>query len=850
MSGFHHRSDLVGLFAYHPVAANLLMIMMLLSGAWALNRLNTQFFPTFDIEVATARVVWSGASAEDVEKSITTPLEKELRDVDFVKEMTSTSTDGLALISLEFEEGTDMGLAVDQMKERVELVRNLPASAEKPEVSRVVRYEPVARVLVTGSGDLAELRPLVYRFEQELLDRGIAKVFIRGLPEEEIAIQIPSRTLRGLGLSLDAIGRRVAAWSRDIPVGIVGRGETSRQIRFEERRETERGFEALPLVATGEGRLLTLGDVATVEQRPRNNQVSIRYNGQPAVELALNRTEGSDSLKAARAFHDWLQTTTPALPAGVELIPYAENWQLLKGRISLLLKNGLGGLVLVVLILFWFLNARVAWWVAVGIPTSFMAALAVLYLAGGSINMISLFGLIMTLGIIVDDAIVVGEDSMVHYQHGEDPLQAAESGARRMLGPVFSSSLTTISAFMPLMFIGGIMGAILKEIPLVVVCVLVASLVECFLVLPGHLQHAFRRMGDYRPGRFRRWLDDGFRHFREGLFRPLVRTAVNFRWTVVAIAWALLLVTAGLLAGGRVSFEFFPTAEADRLYANVDFSAGTPADKVETYLGRMERALYETEKELGEKFIRLVLVKHGTVESKDESGARRGDHFGAIRVELLEPDARSVRNREIVKAWRARLRKIPGIENLYIVEPRAGPPGRDLDLLIVGEDIGRAKQAAEALKAVMVEIPGVSGVEDDAPYGREQMVLSLTPTGEALGLTIDSVAAQLRAAYDGYLVQEFSDGNDDIEVRVMLPDAERDRLRSFSDLDIVLPDGGMVPVENIASVELRRGFEALRHADGRLAVKVVGDIDPALTNTNQIRAELERSILPQLAARH
>ena len=850
MNGYRHRSDLVGVFANHPVAANLLMIMMLLSGAWALGRLNTQFFPTFDVDFATVRVVWSGASAEDVERSITTPLEQELRDVDFIKEMTSTSTDGLSLISLEFEEGTDMGLAVDQVKERVDLVRNLPASAEQPEVSKVVRYEPVARLLVTGPADITELRPLVHRFERELLDRGIAKVFIHGLPEEEIAIQVPSRALRELGLSLDAIGRRVAAWSRDIPVGIVGREDTARQIRFRERRETERGFAELPLQAGADGRRLTLGDVADIERRPQASQITIRHGGRPAVELTLHRTEGGDSLAAAAAFHRWLEETRPLLPRGVELIPYAESWQLLKGRITLLLKNGLSGLVLVVLILFLFLNARVAWWVAVGIPTSFMAALAVLHLAGGSINMISLFGLIMTLGIIVDDAIVVAEDALVHYQRGEDPLQAAESGARRMLGPVFSSSLTTISAFMPLMLIGGIMGAILKEIPLVVICVLVASLAECFLVLPGHLQHAFRRMGPYRPGWLRRRLDDGFDRFREGLFRPLVRTAVSFRWTVVAVAWAALLATAGLFAGGRVNFEFFPTAEADRLYANVDFSAGTPASKVKAYLAGMEQALRETEEELGEKFIRLVLVRHGTVESRDQSGARRGDHFGAIRVELTEPDSRRVRNREIIRAWRSKMRKIPGIENLYVVEPRAGPPGRDIDLLLVGDDIHRGKQAAEELKAVLAEIPGVSGVEDDAPYGREQMVLRLTPTGEALGLTIEGVAAQLRAAYDGYLVQEFSDGDDDVEVRVLLPDDERNRLGRFYDLDIVLPDGATVPVENIAKVELRRGFEALRHAGGRLAVKVVGDIDPAVANTNRIRADLERTILPGLEAQY
>ncbi|MEJ2178517.1 MAG: efflux RND transporter permease subunit, partial [Gammaproteobacteria bacterium] len=490
------RGGLIGIFSNHPVAANLLMVMMLLAGIWAVRQLNTQFFPSFDIDFASVRVIWSGASAEDVEELITVSLEQALRDVDFVKEMTSTSAEGVSSVTLEFEEGTDMSLAVDQVKQRIDQVQNLPEGAETPLVSQVVRYEGVARVLVTGDLELSELRPLVNRFETELLDRGIAKIFINGLPEEQIAIEIPSRNLRDLELSLDDVGRRVAAWSRDVPVGIIGRGEISRQLRFQERRESGLEFESIPVVAAEQGRRITLGDIARIERKPKDGQVSITYRGKPAVELRLSRTENSDGLEAARILHRWLEDTRPTLPPGVELVPFDERWEYLQGRISLLIKNGLGGLVLVMLILYLFLQGRVAFWVAVGIPVSFMASLAVLYLIGGSINMISLFGLIMALGIIVDDAIVVGEEAMSHFGVGDDRQNASENAARRMMGPVFSSSLTTIAAFFPLLLIGGIIGSILQAIPVVVICVILASLVECFLILPGHLTHSFRRMGD------------------------------------------------------------------------------------------------------------------------------------------------------------------------------------------------------------------------------------------------------------------------------------------------------------------------------------------------------------------
>ena len=625
--GLPGRTGLIGLFANHPVAANLLMVMMLLAGAWALRQLNTQFFPSFNIDYATVRVVWSGASAEDVEELVTTSLEQALRDVDFVKLMTSTSTEGISSVTLEFEEGTDMGLAVDQVKQFVDQVQNLPEGAEQPIVSKVIRYEDVGKVLVTGGPDLDQLRPLVKRFEQDLLDRGIAKIFISGLPEEQIAIEIPSTRLRELELSLDDIGRRVSSWSRDVPVGIIGRGETSRQLRFRERRESGLEFESIPVVATDQGRLVSLGDIARIQRKPLDSQVSILYRGNPAVELSLNRNESSDSLEAARILMQWTEDVKPMLPPGVEIVPFSQSWELLQGRINLLVKNGVSGLALVLLILFLFLHGRVAFWVAMGIPVSFMAALAVLYAIGGSINMISLFGLIMALGIIVDDAIVVGEEAMSQFNGDDGHHDASERAAKRMLGPVFSSSLTTIASFFPLILVGGIMGAILGAIPVVVICIIVASLVECFLVLPGHLTHSFRRMGPGHRSRLRSSLDAGFEYFRDQLFRPTALLAVRFRWTTLALAVTLMLVTAGWFASGRIAFQFFPTAEADRVYANVGFVSGTPAPVVQDYLGQVEKALYEVEEELGEPFISLVLLREGGQEGQSRGTGRSFRQF-------------------------------------------------------------------------------------------------------------------------------------------------------------------------------------------------------------------------------
>ena len=841
----------ITLFANHPVAANLLMVMMLLAGVWSIRELNTQFFPSFNVDYATVRVAWSGASAEDVEELITTPLEQELRDVDFVRQMTSTSSEGMSVISLEFEEGTDMGLSVDQVKQRVDQVQNLPLEADEPVTQKVVRYENVGKVLITGDLDLEQLRPLVNRMEQELLDRGIAKIFVRGLPKEQIAIEIPSRRLRELGLSLDDVARRISAWSRDVPVGIIGRGETSRQLRFRERRQSGLEFEAIPIVASNEGRLVLLGDIAEIRRKPLDSQETLSFRGRPAVEFSLNRNENSDSLEAARILGAWVEDTRPLLPPGVELVPYSQQWELLQERINLLVKNGVGGLALVLLVLFLFLRGRVAFWIAVGIPVSFMAALGVLYAIGGSINMVSLFGMIMALGIIVDDAIVVGEEAMSQYQGGGEHDNASERAARRMLGPVFASSLTTIASFLPLILIGGIMGAILSAIPIVVVCIIVASLVECFLILPGHLTHSFRRTDPDRTGRVRRGLDNGFRFFRERLFRPTVKVAVGHSWTTLATAIAMLVITVGWLSSGRVAFQFFPTAEADRLYANVSFVSGTPAHVVEDYLLQVEQALYAAEEDLGQPFVKLVLLRQGAQEGDAPSRGRprdQADHLGSLGVELTDPDQRSVRNRDIVRAWRERLPPVPGLETLSIMEPRAGPPGSDLDIRIVGSDIHQVKDVAVRLAGIIRQIPGVFGVTDDAPYGREQMVLELTPTAQGLGLSVESISAQLRTAYDGIKVQELSDGFDEMEVRISLPETERYSLASLEELDIVLPGSGTEPIGNLVTIRLERGYESIRHSGGQLSVTVKGSVDPVVANANEIRAKLEESVLPALAS--
>ena len=847
------RGGLIGFFVHHRVAANLIMLVMLLGGALGIARMNIQFFPTFALDVVSVRVVWSGASAEDIEQGITNPLEQRLRSLDSLKRMTSTSAQGISNITLEFEEGSDPVLVLDDVRQQVDSFTNLPADAEAPEVSRLARYEPVARLLVHGNMAPQELRQVTQRFEDELLMNGIDRVEINGLPAQQISIEVPSERLQTLGLSLEEIASRVQGMSRDLPAGLLGQQDSTRELRSLEQRRDALGFEDVT-VMSGDRLQLRLGDIAIIHQEAREGEVTLSYGGEPAAEMILQRAESGDSLEAAKRLDNWLKQARPTLPPGVEIEVFDESWQLIDERISLLLVNGLTGLLLVVVLLYFFLPAQVAFWVAVGIPTAFMASLGVFWLIGGSINMLSLFALIMALGVIVDDAIVVGEDADAHHRMGEDPRLASAGAARRMLWPVVASSLTTVAAFMPLLMVGGVIGNILGDIPVIMICVLIASLMECFIVLPAHLRNAFLpkktpvkkpRRSVFSVARLREGFEARFDAFREGPFRRFSMFTLRHRGATVASALAVTLVTAGLLVGGRVGFNFFPSPESSIIYANASFVAGTERSRMEDFVDHLQSTLDETDAAMGGDLVRTAVSHYGTTQSGDGS-ARSSDGVGSVMVEMISPDAREVRNAAFIEAWRERIRRPAGLDSLNINERAAGPPGKDVNVRLTGEDAEGLKEAADRLGQAMAGLPGVLSTADDMPWGREQLIYRVNAYGEALGLTTEDLGSQLRTAFDGQIVQIHQSGADEIEVRVQLPREQRESLSTLSQLAVNLADGRKVPLDQVVEFSHRQGFETLRHAEGQLAVEVTAEINGEVTSAEDVLDSLSAELIPQL----
>jgi multidrug efflux pump subunit AcrB len=680
VSGPGERTDgagLVRLFARHPTAGNLLMAVMILLGLLALAKLNRQFLPDFGLDVIQVALEWPGATTQDVEEAIIEAIEPELRFVDGAERVRSTASEGSGIVAVEFTPRTDMQRALSDTETAVAQITTLPEDSELPRISRSFRYDTVARLVLSGPYDERTLKGYAKQVREDLLARGVDRVTFFGLRDEQIRVETTPEILRRLDLTLDEVAAAIARASRDVPAGDLG-GAFERQPRALGLARSADEIAAIEVRATPSGHKLKVGDLAGVSDAFDPDADEGRRDGVGAVELHVERALGNDALDVADAVDAYVAQLPDVLPANLRIEVYDVAADLIRDRIDLLLRNGLGGLLLVLAVLFFFLNARVAFWIAAGIPISLLAMLAVLWLNGQTINMISLFAMILAIGIVVDDAIVVGEHAAALHEQGVPPQDAAEQGALRMLAPVTSASLTTIASFLPILVVGDIIGQVIREIPLVVIAVLIASLIECFFVLPCHMRGALGGLRE--PTRLRRRMNRGFERFRDGPFRRLVEAALAWRYATFAAALAALILSLGVIFGGRVGFVFFSGPEASTVYANLVMAPGTSRAETEAALAAMDEALHATARDFGAdpgELVVMSFVQVGETLIVDPRIRRvSGDNAGAIHVELVPSDRRAVRTEALIEAWRAQLPPLPGVESLPMTPRMGGPPGR------------------------------------------------------------------------------------------------------------------------------------------------------------------------------
>jgi multidrug efflux pump subunit AcrB len=835
------RPGLIGLFVRHPTASNLLMLTIIVLGLFATSRLNTQFFPTVEIPAITVTIEWSGASALDVEANIVEAIDPELRFLDDVDQITSVAREGVAVFNVEFFANADMQKAQSDVEQAVEQVTTLPEAAEEPTIQRVTFYEPVAKIAISGPFAERTLKDYAKQIRDGLLEAGIDRVTFTGARDEEIWAKIPEAELRRLDLSVNQAATRIREETRDLPSGTV-EGAAELQLRTLAERRTPEQVAEIEVKSDASGNKVQLKDIARVEARFDDDAIIGLHQGARAILLQVERSVSADTLQTMENMKTYMASVTPTLPQSLDVEVYDIRGEYVTQRLGILIKNGLQGLVLVLIVLFLFLNARIAFWVAAGIPIAFLATLVVMFLSGQTINMISMFALIMMLGIIVDDAIVVGEETATRQTEGEGLIEAAENGAKRMFTPVTAASMTTMAAFLPIFIISGRIGDVMVAIPLVVIAVLIASLVESFLILPGHLSHSFGSL-NRPPSAFRRVFDRGFHWFRDGPFLSSLRYSYDWRYTTLAFTFGAMILAVGLLSGGRVDFQFFPSPESENISAEVEFAAGTPeADRIAA-LKRIEDALSEAEAALTDGENGLVVTAFTTL---GRAGRTQSDTISEIAVQLMPSEERTIRTETVMQAWRERLPSIPGVEQATVRTEQVGPPGRDVDVKLQNAPIDKLKAAAEEVKTALRGYPGVTAISDDMPYGKRELIVEVTPRGLALGFTAESVGTQLRNAFDGAIATRFPRGDEEITVRV-LREQKAEGAQALENFYLRAPDGSFVRFPEAARVREQAGFSIIQWIDGERTVSVTGDINAELNSVGNVVSQLKADVLPRLA---
>ncbi|MGB2863427.1 MAG: efflux RND transporter permease subunit [Sedimentisphaerales bacterium] len=837
----HDRTKGRGLIAWmtgNRITPNLLMLIFLVGGFLMALRIKQEVFPEFDLNMVTIQVAYPGSSPEEVEQGIILVIEEAIRGLDGIKEITSMAGESMGMVRAELEEGADDQRIYQDIKQQVDRIVTFPLDAEEPEVSQLIMRREVLRIQLYGDTSEWILRELAEQVRDRLLqDPQITQVDLRGARRYEVAVEIDQHVLRTYGLTLDRIAQRIRQTSIEIPGGNLETQGGDILLRVSERRNWAKEFATIPLITTAEGSVLFLGDVAQIKDTFEERDRYATYNGKRAVGIEIYRVGEQTPIGVADAVRSAMVEIERDLPPGIEWAVNRDRSEVYRQRLELLLKNAFYGLTLVVLLLGLFLEFRLAFWVTMGIPISFLGCFLFLPMFDVTINMISMFAFIVALGIVVDDAIVVGENIYEYRQRGMSSLQAAVSGAKDVLLPVTFSILTNIVAFLPLCFIPGVMGKIWRVIPFVVITVFSISWVEALLILPCHLAHGKKQTRVGLLGTLQHLLSTALDRFIKKAYMPFLDICIRFRLVTVAISIAMLIVILGYVLSGRIGIILMPRVESDESVVTAMLPYGSPISKAEQVSRQLVAAAEQTAKTNGgEDLVEgiFALIDENEIE---------------VRVYMTDPDIRPISTTELTQAWRQNVGSIPGLESLRFEADRGGPGGgAALTIELSHRDIDVLDRAGEALAVMLADFPNVKDIDDGYTPGKRQLDYSLTDEGHSLGLTQQTLARQLRNAFYGAEAVRQQRGRNEVRAKVRLPREQRVRQYDLDELLIRTPQGTDVPLAQIARVKPGRAYTAINRRNGRRTVTVTANVEP-MSETSQVQATLESEVLPQLTKR-
>jgi len=834
--------------AENPVVANLLMIVFIVGGLILGMNIKREVFPDITLDKVRVSVPYPGSTPEDVEEGIILKIEDKLSSVDGIEKITSTASEGFGTVVAELLEGEDVDAVLQDIKSEVDRIETFPEDAEKPVISKISRRMQVISVAVYGDIPEKSLREIVEGIREDLLAfPDISQVELFGARPYEISIEISEKTLTRYDLKLEQIANTIQKASQDIPAGTIKSQGGEILLRGKTKKYTGREYAGISVLTRADGTTIRLGDIATIRDGFEETDTFATFDGKPAVILNVYRVGDQGPLEISKTVRQYVAEKQHQLPKGVNIMTWFDMSEIFKDRLHLLMKNSYMGLVLVLIILSLFLEFRLAFWVSMGIPISFLGALCFLPMTDVSINMMSLFAFIMAIGIVVDDAIIIGESIYTHRLMGKTPVQAAIDGAHEVAGAVTFSILTTIAAFMPLLFVKGTMGKFVYMIPAVIISILTVSLIEAFFILPAHLS-ALKIKTEKEKSGLRLMLMGKINSIIKGPYLRLLKLATKYRYLTVAIAVAAAILTAGMYASGIVKYRFMPHLEGDTARCTLQMPVGTPVEEVEhyeKYIVKQARELvdeYDAKRRDGQSVLRNIsAIVGGTL---SHGGPSSQGNICQVLVYLRAADIRKISTKEFSDRWRRKIGEIPGAESLtYESDLRSF--GKNINIRLSHTDFNVLKKAGERIKKTLAGYRGVEDITDNYEAGKQELRFKVTPEARTLGITETDLARQVRSAFYGAEALRFQRGRNEVKVMVRYPEEDRKNKGILQDMRIRTANGGEIPFLRAAVLNPGRGYSVIHRRDRKRVFNVMASTSEK-TNPEEILNELSAGLLPQL----
>lgn len=851
-------------FANNSVAANLLMIVLVLGGISGALTTNQEEFPNFDIKVINVFVPYLGAAPVEAEKAVCIRIEEAIEGVEGIEKVYGTAIEGGCSVASQLYSDADDITATNEIKSRVDSINNLPIETEKPNVSKVAFTRRVLQIAVFGDATESELKELGRLLRDKIAAKeGISQVAVEYTRPYEISIEVSEETLRRYQLNLQQVAQAIRTGALDMPGGTLKTENGEILIRTMGQAYLGEEFSDIVVLTRLDGTRVTLGEIADIKDTFEEGDLLAAFNGAPAVMVNVSQVGSEDLIKIAADTKEIVAEFNRTLPQGIDTNIWIDTSLELEERMSVLLKNAAGGLLLVVVILALFLQFRLAMWVAIGIPVALLGTLALVPFAGLTISTMTVLAFILVLGIVVDDAIVVGERVYAHEQMGKGAMQAAVDGTWEVSVPVIFGVLTTIAAFLPLIMVQGQMASFFAPLGWVVILALICSIVESQLILPSHLAHRSRKVAD--TGIAGKWnkmqsrLSNGLQDISTKVYKPFLERAITWRYATATTCLGLLILAFALIASGRVNFGFFPAIEGNRIYASLELPEGVAAATTLKAALQMQKGAQELNDEIVQRYnLSQPLVKN-TLSSVGQKVDRNGpgeppgpgrSNLAEIVIDILPFEERgNLSAKEIANRWRELVGPIPDAVKLSF-DASTFSAGSPIEFRMQGADVEILRTAAEELKYELTRYPGVFDVSDSFRSGKQEIKLQLLPEARNLGLTLNDLGSQVRNAFYGVEAQRIQRGQDDVRVMVRFPESERASVGDLENMYIRTPQGSQVPFYSVAQFDVARGFSEIRRLDGRRVVEVSADVDRAQVSPESIMADIRSNLVIKLQQKY